>query len=412
MFWLVHMTDAAALVLLSGHMADLGFSGVQISHVFATTAVAALVAPWVAGWLADRYCPSQLLLAGCYLLGCPLLAIAWRQTEFVPFWAAMAGVALIRVPARTLSTVVAFHHLEDSSRFGHIRVWGTAGWVFISWCLSLYLGLWEGGEEPGGSHMGDALLVAAVLSAATGAYCLTLPHTPPGNAGAKSLELFSAFRLLRRREFAVLAMLGFVSSLVSPFFYNFSFLFLTDAAETGFAPSTANWVQSLGQVAEVGVLLCLATSLRRVGIKRVLLLGAGAQCLRFAIFAAGEPVWLVVAGMALHGMVFTFFFTGLAIAVDHFSDEENRASAQGLMAFARSGIGALSGNFLAGQAYDYYALPGGGHDWQQFFLIPACVALAGLAAFGLIFHEQRPGSSSRDWRRMARRRSARCPGRE
>lgn len=49
MFWLVHMTDAAALVLLSGHMADLGFSGVQISHVFATTAVAALVAPWVAG---------------------------------------------------------------------------------------------------------------------------------------------------------------------------------------------------------------------------------------------------------------------------------------------------------------------------------------------------------------------------
>ena len=85
MFWLVHMTDAAALVLLSGHMADLGFSGVQISHVFATTAVAALVAPWVAGWLADRYCPSQLLLAGCYLLGCPLLAIAWRQTEFVPF---------------------------------------------------------------------------------------------------------------------------------------------------------------------------------------------------------------------------------------------------------------------------------------------------------------------------------------
>ena len=33
MFWLVQMTDAAALVLLSGHMTDLGFSGVQISYV-------------------------------------------------------------------------------------------------------------------------------------------------------------------------------------------------------------------------------------------------------------------------------------------------------------------------------------------------------------------------------------------
>ena len=231
--------------------------------------------------------------------------------------------------------------------------------------------------------------MAAVLSAVTGGYCLTLPHTPPGNAGAKSLDLFAGFRLLRRREFAVLAMFGFVSSLVGPFFYNFSFLFLTDAGETGFAPSTANWVQSLGQVAEVGVLLCLARSLRRLGIKRILLLGAGAQCLRFAIFAAGEPVWLVVAGMALHGMVFSCFFTGLAIAVDHLSDDENRASAQGLMAFVRGGIGSLSGNFLAGQAFDYYALPGGGHDWQQFFLIPTCVALAGVAAFGLFFRDLR-----------------------
>jgi hypothetical protein len=342
----------------------------------------------VAGWLADRYIPGQLLLGGCYLLGCPLLLTAWHQTEFVPFWIAMAGVALIRMPARTLSTVVAFYHLEDSARIGHVRVWGTVGWVFISWCLSLYLWLWEGGD-PASSHMGDALLVAAVLSAVTGGYCLTLPHTPPGNAGAKSLDLFAGFRLLRRREFAVLAMFGFVSSLVGPFFYNFSFLFLTDAGETGFAPSTANWVQSLGQVAEVGVLLCLARSLRRLGIKRILLLGAGAQCLRFAIFAAGEPVWLVVAGMALHGMVFSCFFTGLAIAVDHLSDDENRASAQGLMAFVRGGIGSLSGNFLAGQAFDYYALPGGGHDWQQFFLIPTCVALAGVAAFGLFFRDLR-----------------------
>ena len=370
-------------------MADLGFSGAQISYVFGATAAAALISPLVAGWLADRYIPGQLLLGGCYLLGCPLLLTAWHQTEFVPFWIAMAGVALIRMPARTLSTVVAFYHLEDSARIGHVRVWGTVGWVFISWCLSLYLWLWEGGDDPASSHMGDALLVAAVLSAVTGGYCLTLPHTPPGNAGAKSLDLFAGFRLLRRREFAVLAMFGFVSSLVGPFFYNFSFLFLTDAGETGFAPSTANWVQSLGQVAEVGVLLCLARSLRRLGIKRILLLGAGAQCLRFAIFAAGEPVWLVVAGMALHGMVFSCFFTGLAIAVDHLSDDENRASAQGLMAFVRGGIGSLSGNFLAGQAFDYYALPGGGHDWQQFFLIPTCVALAGVAAFGLFFRDLR-----------------------
>ena len=112
-------------------MADLGFSGAQISYVFGATAAAALISPLVAGWLADRYIPGQLLLGGCYLLGCPLLLTAWHQTEFVPFWIAMAGVALIRMPARTLSTVVAFYHLEASARIGPVRVGGTGGWVFI-----------------------------------------------------------------------------------------------------------------------------------------------------------------------------------------------------------------------------------------------------------------------------------------
>ena len=42
-FWLAQMADAAALVLLGGHMSALGFSGMQISSVYATMGVAALV---------------------------------------------------------------------------------------------------------------------------------------------------------------------------------------------------------------------------------------------------------------------------------------------------------------------------------------------------------------------------------
>jgi hypothetical protein len=194
--------------------------------------------------------------------------------------------------------------------------------------------------------------------------------------------------LLRQRNFVLLG-IGFLSSLVSPFFYNFSFLFLTDPNEVGFAASTANWAQSLGQVAEVVVLLGLAASLKRLGMKRILLLGVGAQMLRFSVYALGEPVWLVVAAMTLHGLVFTFFFTGLAIAVENLSKPEYRASAQGLMSFVRGGIGSLCGNLFAGWVYDRYALPGGGHDWEQIFLFPACITFCSLLAFALLFRERR-----------------------
>ncbi len=384
MFWLVQMADGASLVLLSGHMNELGFSGVQISYVFATMAVAALISPLIVGWLADHFWPSQIMLGACYLIGTPILVIAWMQTEFLGFWLAMAGVALIRTPARMLSNVIVFHHFDAGSHYGQIRAWGTMGWIFVSWCLGAYLRLWEG-WEPGAAHMGDALLVAAAISLLAGCYCLTLPHTPPKGRGASPLAFMSAFRLLRDRDFAVLVGIGVVSSAMSPFFYNFSFLFLTDVAEVGLAPSTASWVQSIGPIAEVLALLCLTLSLRRLGLKRVLLLGVGAQMLRFALFAVGEPVGLIVAAMSLHGLVFTFLFAGLAIAVEQRSSPENRASAQGLISFFGSGVGALVGNFIAGRAYDGLAIPGGGHDWELFFLFPACVLATGLIAFAVLF---------------------------
>lgn len=388
MFWLCQMTDGAALVLLSGHMAHLGFTGAQISYVYASTAVVALISPPIFGWLADRFWPSQAILASSYLAAAPVLFLAWQQTEFVPFWTAMTGVALLRMPSRTLANVIAFHHLGDTSRFGDIRVWGTLGWIFISWCLSLYLRLWEG-QGPATSHLGDALLVAALLAVVTGAYCFSLPRTPPGNQDAASLGLGAVYRLLRQPAFVLLLGIGFVSSTMNPFFYNFTFLFLTEAEGVGLAASTANWVQSLGQVGEVAVLLILGTSLRRYGIKRILLVGIGAQSLRFAVFAVGEPGWLMAAAMTLHGFVFTFFFVGLAIAIDQLSSADNRNSAQGLMALVRGGVGSLVGNFLAGQAYDRTQLAGGGHDWTWFFVIPAVITGLGLVAFGILFREAR-----------------------
>ena len=266
------------------------------------------------------------------------------------------------------------------------------GWILISWCLSLYLRLWEG-RDPTATRLGDGLLVAAFLYLVAGAYCFTLPHTPLGNRSQSPYAFLSALGLLRKRNFAVLMTISLLSTVLSPFFYNFSFLFLTDVRQIGLSPSTANWVMSLGQVSEIVVLLGLASSLRRLGLKRILLLGVAAQGLRFAIFAVGRPTWLVAGSQALHGVVFAFFYVGLVVAVEHLSEREYRASAQGLLTFTRSGVGALFGNFLAGQVYDHFALPGGGHAWHWIFLVPTCVAILGLTMFGLLFPEDRQTST-------------------
>ena len=72
MFLLQNMMWGAQVVLLSGHLAELGFGGLEISYVLATSSLAALCSPLLAGWLADRYWSAEVFADYSYRLCAPL----------------------------------------------------------------------------------------------------------------------------------------------------------------------------------------------------------------------------------------------------------------------------------------------------------------------------------------------------
>lgn len=369
-------------VLIAGHMAGLGFSGKEISYVFGTTAFGSLISPLIAGWIADRVMPSQRFTALCHFAGAPILYVAWQQTEFLPLWTAVFAYAVLYMPTIALTNAIAFHHSDDSRRFGNVRTWGTIGWIAIAWVMSAYL------EAVPDAQLGDCLLAAAILSAVMGVYCLTLPHTPPARDPQHPHALLEAFKLTENRNFAVLLAISFVVAIELPFYYNLTFLFLTESGTgVGLSPGAANFAMSLGQVGEVALMLLLAPSLRRLGMRWTIALGILAWPVRYAIFAIGEPAWLVVAAQTLHGICFSFFFVGGMIAVERLSRREIRASAQGLIVFATNGVGMLVGHFFSGRVHDYFALPTGGHDWTLIFAVPIAITVVAAGAFLALFRE-------------------------
>ena len=141
MFCFQSMIMGAQAMLLTGHMDALGFSGSQIGWVRATSALAAVVSPLAIGALADRRFPAQILLGLSYLVCVPVLWLAWRQTAFLGLLALMAVYALAYQPTRGLANAIAFRHLADRARFGHVRVWGTFGWIAVAWGLSGWKGM-------------------------------------------------------------------------------------------------------------------------------------------------------------------------------------------------------------------------------------------------------------------------------
>jgi MFS family permease len=156
---------------------------------------------------------------------------------------------------------------------------------------------------------------------------------------------------------------------------------------------------TLGQMSEIGFMLVMPWFFRRLGVKYMLVVGMAAWTLRYVLFAFGDNgplVWMLYAGILLHGICYDFFFVTGQIYVDTKAPPDLRAAAQGFIAFVTLGVGMFIGSWLSGVVVDRFRLPGGpdaGHAWRDIWLVPAAGAAAVLLIFGVFFRADRTGST-------------------
>jgi nucleoside transporter len=382
-------------VMIAPHMNNLHFTGLQIGLVFGTTAWGAIVAPLIAGWIADRYMPSQIFTGLAHLAGAVLLFVAWKQTTFAGLWWTMFFYSLTYMPTIALTNGIAFYHMGKSDKFGNIRVWGTIGWIAIQFGLSFVLRYWET-KTPGVSHSGDTLMFAGIAAIVMGFFCFTLPNTPPTKNAKNPYAFLEAFKLVSNKNFAVLLLVSFVVAIELPFYYNLTPIFFTEAKRAavgfgglGLTESVTQRAMLIGQCGELLMMLLLWPMLRRFGIRGTIFAGILGWPVRYAIFAYGRPVALVIASQALHGVCYTFFFVGGMIAVERLAHRDIRASAQALILFATNGLGMLAGHFLSGAIHDHFRQADGTHQWSGIFLLPIVVTVAAGIVFMLFFDEKK-----------------------
>jgi MFS family permease len=140
---------------------------------------------------------------------------------------------------------------------------------------------------------------------------------------------------------------------------------------------------TLGQMSEIFFMLVMPWFFRRLGVKTMFLVGMAAWAARYALFAAGDNgalVWVLYAGILLHGICYDFFFVTGQIYVDRKAPGDLRAAAQGFIAFVTLGVGMLIGSWLSGRVVDYY-----NHMWDRIWLVPAAGAAVVLIVFAIFF---------------------------
>ena len=111
----------------------------------------------------------------------------------------------------------------------------------------------------------------------------------------------------------------------------------------------------------------------------------------FAIGAPDSVQWMILFGIALHGICYDFFFVTGQIYVDKKSTKQIRGQAQGFLVLITYGVGMLIGAQVAGNVYNMFL---GDQDsltrqqWLEFWWIPAIFAFAVMIFFALTFHDK------------------------
>ena len=364
------------------YLGKLNFTGTQIGLAYGTTAIGALISPFIIGVIADRFVPAQRLLGVLHLLGAGLLWWISQQTAFNIFYPSLIVYTLTYMAGHGLINTITLTHTPNPAKwFPIVMVAASAGWIVAANVINFA----ELADNNGMFKLACGVALAVAL------YSFTLPNTPPkgetGPVSASKLLGLDALKLFKDRSFAVFMFCSFLICIPLSFYFTWTSAFLSEMNVADYASK-----MTLGQVSEVGFLLLLPILLPFLGAKRIMILGMAAWALRFALFAyfheQPTATWMILGGILLHGMSYDFIFVMGRMYVDKAAGDSLRASAQGLHAVFTLGAGMFVGSWLAGVVAQNYTNAAGVHDWKSIWLVPAIMSAVLIPVFLALFREK------------------------
>ena len=361
---------AAAGVFLpyfSAYLIDRGFEVRVIGVLFAALTVTKLVTPWLWGYAADRTGSRKRVV--CVASAGALLAFA--AVAVAPgFWTLLAALvvfgffwqgALPQFEALTLARLG-----ERATRYGHVRLWGSVGYVAAVAGAGALLESFSLANVPVFVLAGLVLVMAAAFAI-------------PADSGPRSAPAAESSEIAGRPAIPGWLVAFFLASLAMQAshgaFYTFFTPFLLDH---GYRPGWIGALWALGVACEIVLFAFFAHRwIERFAVEWLLLGCFAAAVVRWVATAAlaDDPVWLT-ASQVLHAATFGLHHAVAMYVLRRAFRDRHLGRAQAVYASVSFGAGSALGSLVAGQLWASF----GG---EAAFLGAAVLAALGAAIVGI-----------------------------
>ena len=386
MMFLQFMIVAAFFPQLAAYLKNIGANNFMIAAIMGTMAWGALASPLV-GMAADRFMNGEKVLAILNAAVAVFLFMAARAHGHFELFAWLMLAMFAYMPTWGLVSSIAMSNSSPDA-FPRIRVFGSIGWV----CAAAFALI--GGAAFGVNIDGTAipLYCGAGVALAASVLALALPATPPAAKGT-SMSLADAFGLrafamLKDRNTAVFMVCSAVWMAAFVIYWLFFSQFLSEALKI----SDITLTMSVGQISEMVFMALLPLSIKFIGLKRTMALGIFAMIVRYVMCAYSPDVGgLHWGAVAVHGIIFGFYFVAAQIYIAKKAPPQLQAQAQGMFFFVAFGAAQIAGayftSWLIGANSAEISEGVFAVDWKTVFLLEAGLSGALLLAFCAFFKE-------------------------
>lgn len=312
-----------------------------------------IVAPSTWTTLAARSArPIRWLHAGCWLtlLSFSLFVL---PLDFTGLFVVMCAFCFTYNAVMPQFESITLSHLGGQpQRYGHIRVWGSIGFILVVSAFGPLLD-WLGPARL------PWLMLPLMLGLLWSAYANHYEH-PPHEATNADQQGFRA--RLRQPQVIAFFVAAFLTQISFGPYYTFFSIYLT---EHGYSASRLGLFWTVGVLAEIAVFFLSARIFRRWDAGKVMALAMLSAALRWWATAMWpEHPWLLGAAQLTHALNFGAFFAAVMQLLARYFPGRLNGHGQGVFYGLSSGVGGVVGALIAGQLWRFggnvaFAVAGG-----------------------------------------------------
>jgi nucleoside transporter len=330
-------------VTAPNYLGTIGFTAADFGWTYSVGPIAGMISPFFVGMIADRFFATQKVLGVMHLLGAGLMFYATTLMQSATPSPNMINVVfflymLTFFPTLALTNTLAMKNMTNSEKeFPLIRVFGTIGWIVAGVALS----------KLGFEKDIKMFYLTAGAAAMLGVFSFLLPNTPPVASGPISVGQIlglDALVLLKNRSYLVFLISSMLICIPLSFYYQIT------SRVVEMAQLPIGQTMSYGQMSEIGFMVVMPFFFVRLGVKWMLAVGMLAWVVRYGLFAIGasdQIAWMIIGGIALHGICYDFFFVTGQIYTDQVAPKQIRGQAQGMLVLFTLGLGMFIGAQVA-----------------------------------------------------------------